>query len=425
MARLHRCEGAAEAPGVAGPDNRRRATMALIWALGAGALLRTEAAAKTLKFDFHRGGANGVNAKGEGQSSGPLALSLDTTLHIRVGLRVNGVKASAILDSGAGRTIIDSRFVEKCGLRTRPGFNVASVTGNVHGRLADDVVVTLGALTVTNLAPGVLDLNPPGAGGGDVVDIVLGREVFEGLSVDIDVGAKTVTFHARGALAPVRDAKSLPLARTTRGTPFFPISINDQAQISAAFDLGYNATLLMSAQYAESTGLLRDRPVSTVVSRGLEGLSVSRISTLDRVRIGGLDIDHVPVEIPAQWNRTIPAIVGFELLSRFRIITDYGDGKIWFVPYQNRLGDPIPKDRSGIGAFPTPTGLNVVHVAEGSPAEACGLKAGDQIVAIDGERVDRAYILSHPRMGARPAGTQSNLTLADGRVLRLTLADYY
>jgi C-terminal processing protease CtpA/Prc len=67
----------------------------------------------------------------------------------------------------------------------------------------------------------------------------------------------------------------------------------------------------------------------------------------------------------------------------------------------------------------------VLHVAEASPAEASGLKAGDQIVKIDGERVDSAYIISHPRMGARPAGTQSELTLSDGRIVHLTLADYY
>jgi membrane-associated protease RseP (regulator of RpoE activity) len=158
---------------------------------------------------------------------------------------------------------------------------------------------------------------------------------------------------------------------------------------------------------------------------GVEGLSVSRVATLDKVKLCGVELEKVPVEVPASWNRTIPAIVGFELLNRFHIVTDYPKSQIWLSPYPSRIALPIPKDRSGIGAIPTPSGLKVLHVAEASPAEASGLKAGDQIVKIDGERVDSAYIISHPRMGARPAGTQSELTLSDGRIVHLTLADYY
>ncbi len=358
-------------------------------------------------------------------SSGVLKINFDTALHLRIKAQVNGVDASAIIDSGAGRTIIDSEFAAKNGIQLRAGFNVAGITGNTYGHFADGMNVRLGNLILEDLRAGVLNLNPNRNGVEESVDIILGREFFEQFSVDIDLESNVVVFSDPNKIITLNNAEPSPLNRTPRGTPYFPISMNKQASIAAAFDLGYNGTVLVSADYAEKAGLLKGRRVSTVASMGVEGLSISRITTLDEVKLAGVELKNVPVEIPAIWNRTIPAIVGFELLNRFHIVTDYQKGQIWLSPYPSRIGLPIPKDRSGIGAVPTPSGLKVLHVAEGSPAEASGLKAGDQIIEIDGARVDSAYIVSHPRMGARPVGTQSELTLADGRVVHLSLADYY
>jgi predicted aspartyl protease len=359
------------------------------------------------------------------RSSGVLELKFDAALHLRVAARINGVDASAIVDSGAGRTIIDSTFASKNGLLLRTGFNVAGITGNTHGHFADGMNITLGKLVIEDLPAGVLDLNPKPNGVDDAVDVILGREFFENVAVDIDIESKSIVFEDPNKKIELNHGNPSVLKRTPRGTPYFPISINNDAPISAAFDLGYNGTILVSADYAEKTGLLTGRPVSTVASRGVEGLSISRVVTLDKVKIAGVELENVPMEVPADWNRTIPAIIGFELLNRFHIVTDYRRSQIWLSPYKSKIDLPIPKDRSGIGAIPTKFGLKVLHVAEGSPAESAGLKPGDQIVKIDGEHVDSAYIVSHPRMGARPAGTKSELTLSDGRMIHLTLADYY
>jgi predicted aspartyl protease len=359
------------------------------------------------------------------RSSGVLELKFDAALHLRVTARINGVDASAIVDSGAGRTVIDSTFASKNGMLLRTGFNVAGITGNTYGHFADGTNITLGNLVIEDLPAGVLDLNPNRNGVEDPVDVILGREFFENVSVDIDIESKSIVFEDPNKKIELKHGNPSLLKRTPRGTPYFPISINKDAPISAAFDLGYNGTILVSADYVEKTRLLTGRLVSTVASRGVEGLSISRVATLDKVEIAGVELKNVPMEVPADWNRTIPAIVGFELLNRFHIVTDYRKNQIWFSPYKSKIDLPIPKDRSGIGAIPTQLGLRVLHIAEGSPAESAGLKPGDQIVKIDGERVDSAYIVSHPRMGARPAGTQSELTLSDSRIIHLTLADYY
>jgi predicted aspartyl protease len=82
------------------------------------------------------------------RSSGVLELKFDAALHLRVTARINGVDASAIVDSGAGRTVIDSTFASKNGMLLRTGFNVAGITGNTYGHFADGTNITLGNLVI-------------------------------------------------------------------------------------------------------------------------------------------------------------------------------------------------------------------------------------------------------------------------------------
>lgn len=91
----------------------------------------------------------------------------------------------------------------------------------------------------------------------------------------------------------------------------------------------------------------------------------------------------------------------------------------------NTIGVPFEKDRSGIGAQRSANGLRIIHVASGSPAADIGLRAGDEIIAIDDHFVDDDYLRRHPAMGSRPSGTAIKLALADGRTFILELRDYF
>ena len=60
------------------------------------------------------------------------------------------------------------------------------------------------------------------------------------------------------------------------------------------------------------------------------------------------------------------------------------------------------------------------------PAAETGWKEGDEITAIDGQKIGRNYSGSHPsRWAGGPAGTEVTLSLIDGSTRKLTLADYF
>src|SRR5579864_6832795 len=112
------------------------------------------------------------------RSSGWQRFSIDRSLRLRIRASVNGRDVSAVLDSGAGRTLVDSAFATTLGLRTRAGFTIGGVTGSVESTLTDDAVISIGALTISGLNAAIVDMRAA-AGAGDPIPLLLGREVFE------------------------------------------------------------------------------------------------------------------------------------------------------------------------------------------------------------------------------------------------------
>ena len=213
--------------------------------------------------------------KGGKQTSGPQELVLDTNFHLRMPATIAGVNASAMVDTGAGVTVIDKRFATRLGIPLRLGFNVAGITGNSHGELADNLTVNIGDLILTGVRAGVLDLQPMSAQIDRPIDLVLGRDLFANTLADIDINSQRISFLDPIASVELPKVRPILLQQSPRGTPQIPLIIGSGQPIEAGFDIGYNATLLLSPVYVDQIGLLRGKRTSTVASQGVEGVGVS------------------------------------------------------------------------------------------------------------------------------------------------------
>jgi hypothetical protein len=353
-------------------------------------------------------------------------LALDGFDHLRMNASLGGLAVPAILDSGAARTVVDKEFARQIGLSIHGGFNIVGVTKVTDGATAHLNSLTVGEMQVNDIEVAILDLSTLNAPKFPAPQLLLGREFFEAATVDIDLPGSRVQFAQAGSndlLIP--DAEVLPLRETPGGSRCFPITINGVVTADAVFDLGYNAPLLVSPEFAARYRLLDSRPLSTVASFGVDGMVISQVATVDHIAIGHHTLTNVPIEVPPTWTRSVPIFAGLPLLSRFSILTDYSRDRISLLPDPALAKTDIAKDHSGIGALPVSNGLRVIHVSSGSPAERAGLNADDIIVAINGLGVDAAYLSTHPRMGTMPVGTHFDLKLSDGRHLSMVLADYY
>jgi membrane-associated protease RseP (regulator of RpoE activity) len=85
----------------------------------------------------------------------------------------------------------------------------------------------------------------------------------------------------------------------------------------------------------------------------------------------------------------IDGLVGSRILGRFRILYDYSRRHVILEPGP-RFEEPFTHDMSGLRLRARTLALQtieVARVAEGSPAEAAGLREGDLLVSVDGRPV--------------------------------------
>jgi C-terminal processing protease CtpA/Prc len=186
----------------------------------------------------------------------------------------------------------------------------------------------------------------------------------------------------------------------------------------------------LTPAYWQKHNLLAGRRSSTRSSGAVGGEQINRVATLKTIRFAGITFHGVPTEFTApnvEINSDREAgNVGMPLLSRFRMMIDFQNNRMFVIPIASRIDAPFERDRAGLRAVHEGNKLVVRHVSVGSPAAAAAWKEGDAIVAIDGQPIAADFDSSQLSLWARrPAGTVVTLTMADGSTRKLTLADYF
>jgi predicted aspartyl protease len=342
----------------------------------------------------------------------------DSSDSIVLTVLVNGHPVQAVLDNGASQTALDFRLVNALGLGHGGGVEVDGISGGAGAALLQPIVVQVGPLTIALPTPIVLDVQRSGI----AQSMLLGREIFEHLIVDLDLPNQRLAFRLPGAFMPPSEMIAAPLEPQASGARLTAIGLENQPRVLAMFDLGSEEALAISAAYAHENNLGAGRRTAQWVSGGVEGIEPITVTTLDDVRFGQARLRDVPVSLVGHWSRIESAVnIGMPILSRYRLITDFGRDRLWLRADAKDLREPFARNRSGLACLPKDGTLTVIFVAPGSPGAAAGFHAGDRIAAVDGAVAApglRAW-------GGGPAGKTVTLTLADGSRRTLTLADYF
>lgn len=366
---------------------------------------------------------------GGAASTGFMTFDLFAGSRIYIPATVNGVRTEVLLDSGAEMTVLDKGFAERLGLT--PTGEVAAVgTGGVgRAQFVGGVTLELDGIVFADRTVAVIDLAAIGQAIGRPLPVILGKDAFNGLIVDIDFPARAIAFHEAEAFAPPEGVVEVPLT-STGSIRAIPMSVEGREPELFDFDTGNGGALIVYPAYAESAALLDGRPASTVMSGAIGGVREAGIATIQSINIAGFEIRNVPATFPPTGPSAVDSDraagnVGIGVLGRFRLVTDFEGGRLWLGATPESLGQPFARDRLGLGLRKEATALVVQRVSPGSPAAEAGWVAGERIIAIDGLGADALDAAALRGIIAGPSGRTLVLTLEGGETRTLEARDFY
>lgn len=343
--------------------------------------------------------------------------------HIYVQARMNGKPLQVLFDTG-GANILTPAAAERLGLKTTGSLQVRGVgEGTESSGLVKVGEVALGDATVRDQVFLVLPL--------------AGLAEVEGMEVDGIVGFEVLKrFIARVEYAEGRLTFFLPdFFQEPRGATVVPFTFNGQTpQVAGAvdgvkglftIDTGSRASLTLNAPFTAEHGLkAKYAPkVEAISGWGVGGGVRSLLTRAKVLELGGVQVpapvtDIALVQKGALANRYLAGNVGGGVLRRFDLTLDYGRQRLFFQP-NARFARPDAYDRAGVWLNRAEDGFQVKDVVAGGPAAEAGLKAGDTIVAVDGQSVKEMLLPElRNRFKESAPGTRVRLTVKSGEASR-------
>ena len=342
---------------------------------------------------------------------------------------MNGHDTVVLLDSGATVSSFDKAYAASVGLQASGSLPAPGGGGVETAGLIGGVEVQVANLTLRHLNTLALDFAPVAARIGHPLPFVLGNELFNQLTVDIDFARRRLAFHDPAGFTAPADATVVPLIRT-RGNRSVPVSIEGAAPVQFDFDLGNGSPLLVFPAFYQAHKLLEGRRASQTLGGAVGGFHPEVAATLSQVEFAGIRFTQVPARFTADTlsdvnSNLTQGNIGLPILARFRLIIDYAHDRLYAAPQPEAASTAFAKDRLGLSWVKRDAALAVDFVSPGSPAQEAGFKAGDKIALING-KPSQAW--TEPDLAALRYGTAATslaFTMQDGAVRRVKLGDFF
>ncbi len=365
---------------------------------------------------------------GADSSSGWIAFDLYGGRLILFPAKVNGHDVTAVLDSGATISVLDGGFAASIGLAGSGDRNIAGLHGNVRAELIPEVSVETGGLTLKNLTVASVDMAPMSKVAERPLLFFLGDDAFNQLVVDIDFAARRLEFVDPRSLQAPQDATEVPLLRT-RSAMATVVRVEGGPWVPVIFDLGDVTALDIYAGYSGPAKLLQGRRTSAALSSAIGGERSDIVASLREVIFGGVRFANVPATFPERGDAAQPAAIagriGVGLLSRFRLMVDFPQNRLYVIPNADATTRPFAKDRLGLSMERDGETFRVMFVAPGSPAAAAGFETGDRVAAIDSRPASAWSLEQRLALEDGAPGRRAEFKLDTGATRSLMLADYY
>lgn len=240
-----------------------------------------------------------------------------------------------IFDTGAGAMTIDPAVADELGLAELGEVLAVGVGGKTTSSFRRGTRFQLGPLELEDPVYIELDLAFLEPVFGRKVAGIVGFDVLARCVAEIETGTPYVALHdpARFQLS----GGSWQDVIVTENTPSVRARFEGDHEGLFRIDTGANGTLSFHAPAVRELGLLDGRTVTSSASGGVGGTTEARNGRLEWFELAGHRFEKKMVQFSlaehgAFADRYTLGNIGQEFLAPFRMVLDYPDGRIAFVP---------------------------------------------------------------------------------------------
>lgn len=220
---------------------------------------------------------------------------------------------------------------------------------------------------------------------------LLGYEFFSNLSVKVNFMDSTLTVAKSGKMKSLKRGFTLPISIEER-KPYLKakVLISDSHYVGKKLLIDLGAGHPLSIENAQSLAGNSKKFIAANLGVGLTGPVNGYISRVDELNVGKYKFKHVIASFPDS-NMHVNYIVqrdgslGMGVLKRFLLVFDYKNQKLYLKP-NARYKEPFEHDMSGMEYYAGGSDYKhiiVSRVEPGSAADEAGIKANDEITAVN------------------------------------------
>lgn len=294
-----------------------------------------------------------------------------------------------ILDTGSSGISLDSTTVDFLKLKPTPTERtIRGIAGIRKVSFLYNQQLHFPGLTIDSLNFHINDYGILTAVYGEKIDGIIGYSVFSRYIMKLDYDSMKLTFSTIGTMRYPRGGYLLKpyinmLAAQT-------LRVRDEKAITSRFlyDMGAGVCMLLSRDFiADSNFMDRKRKKWIKEGEGLGGKIDMELTVIKEVKLGPYKFRNVPVYVFDDENNVtsypyMGGLIGNDILRRFNVIINYSRNDIYIMP-NSHYNDLFDYSYSGLELYFVEGMIIVGDVAVGSPAEAAGIKEGDEVVAVN------------------------------------------
>ena len=311
--------------------------------------------------------------------------------HIYADVDVDGKGPYQFIFDTGGVNLLTPPLVKELGLKSEGQMEGQGAgTGHMDVGLTKVSSLALGKATVKDQIFAVMALNSMSNIEGVPMPGMVGFETFRRFVTRVDYGTGTIALIDPKSFDPKDCGTAVPFKFD--GNTIEAVATYDGIAGTFTIDTGSRASLTLNVPFVKAHGL--DKNVKG--GEAVTGWGVGGPSRAIPLRGGTLNFPSMPaihgpvVELStdkggAFADASMAGNIGAGILKRYVVTLDYEHATMYLKPVTTPVADLDTFDRAGMWFNVNDEGYTIVDVTKGTPADEAGLKAGDEITAVDGK----------------------------------------